>query len=494
MKTYNDYMQELTSDDVYEGLLKYGLFPERMPPIFTSKSFYYYCNNVNPSYSDESHTYAYYENIRNINIPRPLGIPVPMAYQRLCRYISDNWGEIQNHFQSCTAGENHCVSRIHVCKISNTEEIFKMDYDDWKNDPKPDIELQVGAKYVVRVDISKCFPSIYTHAIPWALAGKAESKKRIRGAWYNELDHRVQYMKDKETHGLLIGPHASNIISEILLCKIDSKLTQKWKYVRYIDDYSCYVASEEEADEFIAELQTQLRIYDLSLNHKKTKIEKLPMASVEQWIRKINSISIITSYGKVDFKNCRTYLDYAIEIAQSQNWNASVLKYAIKVLANKLLTDNAKVYEQKTVFHLCLMYPYLVPLLDSFVFGQCGTSVNEIDQIANRIYDTYSKLKIYEPMSYTFYFAAKYGFEISSADVDKIIETNDVTLLATCSVYYKKRHDKAAIKKLKEFARNLDEEEFEQLWYFAYEILPASDLRKEWKVLKKANVSFIDNI
>lgn len=491
MKTYNDYMQELTSADVYKGLVAYGLFPERMPPVFTSEAFYNYCNKLVAPFSNVPHTYAYYENIRNINIPRPMGIPVPMAYQRLCRHIADNWQEIQNYFQTCTRRDNHCVSRIHVRKMFNTDKIFDMNYDDWRNDPDPDTDLQIGAKYAVHVDVSKCFPSIYTHAIPWALVGKTAAKQKLKGTWYNELDHRLQFMKDRETHGLLIGPHASNIISEILLCKIDSELTPRWKYVRHIDDYICYVMTEEEADEFIAELQTQLRAYDLSLNHKKTKIEKLPIAAIERWIRKINSISIITSYGKVDFKNCRTYLDYAIEIAQSHNWDASVLKYAIKVLAGKELTDNAKAYEQKTIFHLCLMYPYLVPLLDPYVFGKCGTTPADICFIANKIYDTYSRLKIYEPMSYALYFAAKYGFEITGVNVPMIIDIKDATLLTMSFIYYKKHKNKTAIRDLKAFARVLDEKEFEQLWYFAYEILPAKDLKKEWKGMKQARVSFL---
>lgn len=39
-------MNEISRDELFEGLLGYGLFAEKLPPIFTSKSFYDYCKKV----------------------------------------------------------------------------------------------------------------------------------------------------------------------------------------------------------------------------------------------------------------------------------------------------------------------------------------------------------------------------------------------------------------------------------------------------------------
>lgn len=45
-------------------------------------------------------------------------------------------------------------------------------------------------------------------------------------------------MHHGETHGILIGPHSSNILSEIILTVVDRKLYEKhYRYVRAIDDY-----------------------------------------------------------------------------------------------------------------------------------------------------------------------------------------------------------------------------------------------------------------
>ena len=125
---------------------------------------------------------------------------------------------------------------------------------------------------MVKADISSCFPSIYTHALSWALATKdtAKATRNNDSLWYNKIDTLTRKLTNDETHGLLIGPHVSNLLAEIILTCVDSKL-QHWSYVRAIDDYTCYVDSHEDGQRFLTELGAALREYDLSLNHKKLK-------------------------------------------------------------------------------------------------------------------------------------------------------------------------------------------------------------------------------
>ena len=313
MKKYIDYMNEISNDELYKALLGYGLFADKLPPVFSSEAFYNYCINNNPTFAGNGRQYVYYESMRNINIPRPLGIPVPMVYEKLCKCLSDNWDDIKQYFYKKTNKQKYKISRIHIRKMYNRNEIFEMNYNDWREDGSPENKLIYGMKYVVHADISKCFQSIYTHSLSWALVGKSVAKqtKTQKKAWYNVLDHMTQINKDLETHGLIIGPHVSNVLSEIILCAVDEKLEKKWKFIRNIDDYICYVKTEEDAEKFLVDLQEALREYDLSLNHKKTQIDKLPNVMSQHWIRKINAISLLTSYNKVNYINCRTYIDYS---------------------------------------------------------------------------------------------------------------------------------------------------------------------------------------
>lgn len=38
-KHYYDFTNELSTSQIYEGLLAHGLFTEKLPPVFTAKEF-----------------------------------------------------------------------------------------------------------------------------------------------------------------------------------------------------------------------------------------------------------------------------------------------------------------------------------------------------------------------------------------------------------------------------------------------------------------------
>lgn len=215
-KNYSDYMKEITADELYKGLLAFGLFTEKLPPVFTSEPLYNYAP-VQP-FSNKAHGFIFYESMRDINVPRPLGIPNPMAYQRLCECLRDHWAEIQLHFAKQTKGNSHKISRIHIRKQKDTETLFKMNYKNWRTDDSPVPGILIGKKYMVSADISTCFPSMYTHSLCWALMGKDNAKKnRNQKFWPNELDRHCMNLRSGETHGFLIGPHTSNLLAEIIL-------------------------------------------------------------------------------------------------------------------------------------------------------------------------------------------------------------------------------------------------------------------------------------
>lgn len=436
-------MDEISEDDLYKGLLAFGLFSNKVPPVFSSTSFFDYCVNKHPKFSDSAHDYVRYKTLRNINIPRQLGIPVPMAYEKMCSVLKDNWSDIQSHFHTYTDAQTHVISRIHVQKRKNKDELFEMNYDDWRNAGSPKDDLLIGKRFVVKADISTFFPSIYTHSIPWALVGKEVAKQnRSKYEWFNKIDKTCQTVKYGETHGLLIGPHASNLISEMILTVVDQKLYDKgWKFVRNIDDYTCYVETRAQADSFIVDLGLALEEFDLQLNHKKTKIEELPDTVLEHWVRMLNGFGLLTSYGKVDYKQARAYFDLAIELMKLSSGNASVLNYAIKVLSKQNLTDNAKEYSWKMSMHLCILYPYLISIMDEYVFKAFDAPEDEIQLFIDLAYEDGMKRQNYEECSYAIYFALKYDMDVKSIDSSKVAATNNCVYKALSFLYFKKKGD-----------------------------------------------------
>ena len=64
MMTYYDFMNEITSTELYERLVQYGMFSEKLPPVFTAEPFLNYCTNTRTqAFEDRWYPYAVYENI-----------------------------------------------------------------------------------------------------------------------------------------------------------------------------------------------------------------------------------------------------------------------------------------------------------------------------------------------------------------------------------------------------------------------------------------------
>lgn len=492
-KSYYEYMKEISADELYRGLLAHGLFTDKLPPILTSEAFCDYTPQQNFTQPKNGFGYIYFESMRDINVPRSFGIPNPMAYQKLCKFLSDNWNAIKKHFKKQTEKNTYKISRIHIRKIKNTDILFEMNYKNWETDDSPIPELLIGKKYAVSADISTCFTSMYTHALSWALVGKEVAKQNKKcNKWFNKLDHVCMKLRNNETHGFLIGPHASNLLSEIILTAVDRNLSDNgWKYIRNIDDYTCYVSTYEEAQKFLTELASQLRVYDLPLNYKKTKIEELPIASTKHWVRQLNSFDFTSAYGNVNYKKAQAYLDLAIGLMSVNENNAVILNYAIKVLAKQKLTNNAAKYCLYTLQHFAVIYPYLIPLLDKYVFEPFGAKSEDIERFSNIIFNEAFKSNNYEALIYTIYFSLKYNFDLQEISVNQAIDNESCLFKLFVWCYYNKRKNETAIKALQDHAKQLMKNTMDEYWLFIYEALPKSDLNGDWKPMKDAGVSFI---
>lgn len=496
-KTYSDFMQEISSNELYDRMIQYGLFSEKLPPVFDAASFLAFCKDpTRTTFSDKWYGYVDYDSMRNINIPRPIGIPTPMGYERLCNCLKQYWTEIQQHFHTTTANQKHIVSRVHIRKMRDTDALFQMNYKNWRIDGTPEPDIILGKRFMVAADISNCFPSLYTHALPWALVGKATAKQNAsrKNEWYNQIDHWAQRSKNGETHGVLIGPHTSNILAEIILCKIDEKLCEKWEYTRNIDDFCCYVYNREDADAFLVDLNRGLKEFDLSLNHKKTEIIELPVGAVECWVHQLQNQSLYFEKFQpyVDYREVQTFTDFCIQLMAKNKDNASIILYALKVLQKHKLTRSAQKYLAKTTVSLAFIYPYIVPLLDSCIFEPCSVSTPEIEKYVNLIYDHYLQKNYFEACSYALYYATKYDIKISSFVITSIIEKNDCILSLMALIYCRKENDVVGLKALKDYAKQIKANgELEEQWPFVYECLTVGFLADDWKKMKKAGVSFL---
>jgi hypothetical protein len=145
--------------------------------------------------------------------------------------------------------------------------------------PKLRARLWRGQRFVLRSDVSQFYPTLYTHAVPWALHSKSFAKANIRKTKRDELDRALRDGSSGQTIGIPIGPDTSFVVAEIVLAAVDALLIQKvpsLREFRYLDDYEAAFESRSEAEEAQFYLESALGDFELVLNPFKTHVLELP--------------------------------------------------------------------------------------------------------------------------------------------------------------------------------------------------------------------------
>lgn len=152
------------------------------------------------------------------------------------------------------------------------------------------ISLEKKYSCLWMIDVTKCFDSIYTHSISWAVKEKYFAKSNTSGVPFfgDSFDAVMQSMNFGETSGIVIGPEFSRIFSEIILQKVDlnvaSSLLERHKYNaesdysirRYVDDFFVFSRSELIAEHVYQTIAEELRFYKLTINESKLRKYKRP--------------------------------------------------------------------------------------------------------------------------------------------------------------------------------------------------------------------------
>lgn len=517
--TPNVAYPDLRNDDfVYKALLGHGMFTDKLPPCFTSENYFMYVNSKMPPIKAVNHGFVDYHSTNHTSVLRLLAIPHPEAYWQMCKVIKDNWQSINEHIGKPSVKFNYC----HVRKHKDSDSIFQMNsfgYDKWKKEENT-IDYMIGCRYVVQADISKCFPSMYSHSLSWAINGidwskihqcGLTNKKKQKGQncrkngnapcpndyydlWANDLDYYSRAVKDGETNGFLVGPHASNILSEIILSKIDCELQQEglMNTIRYIDDYTYYAKDENDAKKFLRILTISLKKYNLELNSRKTKIIPIKEYTDIDWITVLNQFGF-PNIGEIGFTTINAYINYALKLCNKENQDTP-LKYAIKVIANKQLSTRAKRLYLKKVLQIAFQKPYLLPLFDEYVF----VFNNDDDYAIKTFLQVMIKKGLDEvltdALSFSFYFLIEHDIDIDicESDIRKLMAINDCVSILLLYKYLEKKGENLRIfkNKLDEII-NLPEREQDKFWLFSYEASPKSKLKGFLKELKENNISFI---
>jgi hypothetical protein len=410
---------------------------------------------------------------------RPLSIPHPTPYAHLCKILAENEKSITEQVDIYNNPHSLIKPTEHQCG-----KLIIMDYEDPIQKSERLINQSFGKRFRVQTDITNCFPSIYTHAIPWALMGLDHSKKNKAGnLWFNKIDAAYRNIRRGETQGVGIGPAASNIVSEIILTRIDETLSKKYDHYRYIDDYTCYCESHELAIQFINDLDAELRKYKLSLNTRKTNIRELPATVNSEWVIELQSRSPIGFFStasdeiigiKHSSLEAIKHLELAVHL-NSKDPDGSIIKYATKSIINRLQIE---AYEPVThyLLNLSFIYPHLLPLLDT-LFNSTHINPSDYEKHLNLIALENCRTRRSDGICWPIHYLKKLNLKVYPELRAKVIESEDCTGMLLLEGF--EEHYGSSIEFITSLETDYDKDRY---WLLTYQLI-------KWGRIKETNPS-----
>lgn len=160
----------------------------------------------------------------------------------------------------------------------------------------------------------------------------------------------------------------------------------------------------------------------------------------------------------------------------------------------KTLSKRAKRLYIKKIAQLALNHPYILPLLENYVFIFTDENYSFLDNFLLHLMDRSLQNGATDALAFTFYYAIKYkkSLEIDKKTANNIVELNDCISMLLAFKYAEsdKKVRKIFIRKADEI-KKLSEREQDKFWLFLYETLSVEKLPESLKDLKKDNIHFL---
>ncbi|MEW2922690.1 antiviral reverse transcriptase Drt3b [Muricauda sp. ANG21] len=226
---------------------------------------------------------------------------------------------------------------------------------------------------LMKFDISKCFDSIYSHTLPWALMNKKIVKdnvlsKEFKNNFGNRFDVLMQKMNYNETNGIIIGSEFSRIFAELILQKIDVNVERelekkglRYKHdfdiYRYVDDYFVFYSKDSVKDIILNFYKLKLHEYNMSFNDSKTDVINKPIITnitmAKEQIRELVEKTMFLRFYDIEEKGqlgVKYYsakdliTNYKKTLALTNTSYKDLQNYFLAIIFNKL-KDLIKKYE-----------------------------------------------------------------------------------------------------------------------------------------------------
>lgn len=370
------------------SLLQRGLFPETLPPCFTSEDVKRAFRGNTPAirakslHQKRSTDYIPYNGTKHDGSRRYFGTPNPISYFYVADFIDAHWSDFSTGF----ARSPFSVSLPKVAAVTDDRSISIPSLSELTTEASRKI---AHSAYILKTDIAQFFPSIYTHSIPWSAHGisaaKADTARDSKNVIFNQLDFFVQSCQRGETRGLIVGPDAFRLIAEFIASGVDLELheavgQQIVGAARHVDDYYIGLRSEADALVVLSALREILRRYRLNINDLKTKVLSGLEPLNEVWAQDLRQKSrrLRGSAGD-NIEDVLFFLNRAVTLSMEQRSDSAV-KIALRTLdqvhAYRKATWNIiEPYLQRIMHHHAHSIDYIALLVAKRV--AIGQSIDE---------------------------------------------------------------------------------------------------------------------
>jgi hypothetical protein len=256
--------------------------------------------------------------------------------------------------------------------------------------------------YLVDTDITDCYGSIYTHSVPWSIHGKKEAKNNKFNNDYvgNVIDDLLQNMSYGQTNGIPQGSALMDFVAEIVLYYIDKLLDckladqddlsqDKYKIIRYRDDYRIFVNNPCLGKRIVKNLTNVLSSLGMKLNDSKTKIsDDIVKSSVKSdkfyWVSH-------GKYHKSFSKQLFAIKDLAAKHPNSGTLNKQLQKFYERLENLECWSSNVSINVMISIivniaFHNPRTYPISAAIISKFLgfFDTISKQKEIIEKIKNK--------------------------------------------------------------------------------------------------------------
>lgn len=424
--------------DRIKRLLASGYFPVQLPPCFTTKDL---ADNHAALYAEwfalqpktgkgptipkaPSSKGELFSVARAGHQRRVTGITNPVAQTFLSTHIVQNWGQVLKHYRLSrlsTSRPRFIRNGTRAANIPSMRLLYERK-----------IRRAAGYRYMLRTDVSRFFPTIYTHSVPWAFHGKAAAKKNRRKYtpkfFGNLLDLSLRQGQEEQTFGLPIGPDTSHIIAEAIATSVDIELEKRLKGYpagfRYVDDYFMFFATAHEADAALAALVRALKEFELQINFEKTKTCSVVEITDDYWPHQLRSFPIEKA-GNRQASDIHHFFELAKDLAR-RNSDESVMVYALKRASSVVVRKENWDSFEAHLCHVALAYPNTVQTVARLLstYAHVGYPLNRarLERLINATVRDHAPLGHHSEVAWSLWMCKDLKLRLGEASIDLVAE------------------------------------------------------------------------